>query len=87
MMREKYIETRFPRWFAFGTYPNGHVDINDGTNDVVEDCTRERAEWLIAEREKLIDMLVAVTQALHTVAPQALKLIWYGAPTREEREG
>ena len=75
-MRDKYIEERFPRYFIFGE-KGDIVDVSDPYRDIAYSLTREQANTLIAERDKVIDMLVKVTQALDKVAEETLYDIWY----------
>ncbi len=79
-MRAKYIEERYPRWFVFGVYGDGNVDVYDGEQDVATHVSKENAESMIAGHNTIIDALVeAVTDLspekqsewLHTHARRA----------------
>jgi len=65
VVREKYIEERYPRWFVFGNGPAGikDVDISDGTVDVATRVSKETAEQLITAHNNTIDALIRLAQA------------------------
>lgn len=77
MMREKYIEERFPRWFIFGQTEDQQVCVSHANGDVVVTSCEVAAE-LIAERDRVIDMLWKLADALDKAAPETFEEIWYG---------
>lgn len=61
MIREKYVEARFGRWFEFGYYPGTDlVDLADTKGDVFCKINRATADKLIRARDKFVDELVEV---------------------------
>lgn len=62
-MKEKYIEERFPRWFEFGEYPDGRVDLADTNGDVITGISKETAERLQRARNAYVDALIGAFQA------------------------
>ena len=76
-MREKYVEERFPRYYIFGTYKNGRVDVSDGKQDVAVSVTVEFADEMIAKRNIVVDMLVKLALELDRADPIAFQRIWY----------
>jgi len=79
MMRQKYIEERFPRYFVFGTSADGMVDVSSTTIDPVATVSAKQAEVLIEERKKAVNMIVRLALALDDVAPELLYELWYGS--------
>lgn len=61
-MKDKYVEERFPRWFVFGEYESGNVDVSDGERDVFTNIEREAAARLISARNAYVDSLCLVFQ-------------------------
>ena len=55
--RSKYVLERpqFRRWFVFGKYKDGHVDISDGDQDVVTRIPDSEAKEIIAARDQFVD--------------------------------
>lgn len=47
----------YRRWFVFGEYPDGNVDISDGEGDVFTGVPKPTAHFLIKAREKLCDLM------------------------------
>jgi hypothetical protein len=64
--KTKYVDeetTVFNRWMIFGEHPDGiHVDIHDGTEDIITRIPREKAERLIAARNVFINTLLDETE-------------------------
>lgn len=78
-MKRKYLEERYGHYFEFGTYPNGNIDVNDGTTDVAVNQPIETARRLMAQHAEMLDMIEALANALQNVAPDRLREIYYGA--------
>ena len=76
-MREKYIEEKYPRYFIFGTHKDGLVDVADTNNDTLVTVTRRQALDIISERDKIVDRLVEVCQAMDEVDHKGFSKIWY----------
>lgn len=69
-MRSRYIEESWRRYFVFGDYPGSPmVDISDGVNDTVATMSREDAQTVIADRDRLVDTLCQMAAAFESVAP------------------
>ncbi len=77
-MKQKYIEESFPRWFVFGEGPRG-VDVSDGSRDVAAGVSAEAAKALIEDRNRILDCLIALAQALNDENPDLFGVVWYGA--------
>ncbi len=77
-MREKYVEERFNRYFVFGTHRGGEVDVACAAADTLATVSKEQAEALIADRDKVLNMLVKVALKLDEVAPDEFNKLWYG---------
>lgn len=60
----KEIERRHPFYFIFGEWPDGRVDVNDGSRDIVTKVTRAEAGLLITQRNELIDYAAQLRDAL-----------------------
>lgn len=78
-MREKYIEERFPRYFEFGrNTQTGLVDVASADYNTIVSVTKEQAELLIADRDKIVDKLVEVCQAFDKIDSKSFDALWYG---------
>ena len=82
-MKEKFVEERYPRYFEFGQSNDGRVDVSSTLIDPVATVCQEQAQVLIEDRDKVINMLVALAKALDEVAPEKFKAIWYGEENPE----
>jgi hypothetical protein len=70
VMRSKYIEERWRRYFVFGSYADSPmVDISDGETYTVATMSREHAQTVISERDRLIDTLCQMALAFESAAP------------------
>jgi hypothetical protein len=76
-MRDKYIEERFPRFFEFGCSEEGKVDVASTVNDTIATVSKEQAQYMIDDRDILLDMLITVVNALDEVDSNRLEDIWY----------
>ena len=76
-MREKYVEESYPRWFVFGEYKDGYVDVSDPVQDIAVHVSRHDAERMIAERNKAINALCLLALAFSEAAPKQFAQIWY----------
>ena len=77
-MREKYIESRFPRYFIFGESPDGDsVDVSNGNKDVLEGITRSNAKSIIKEREEVVDFIFKLANAFDEADTAKFIKFWY----------
>jgi hypothetical protein len=60
MMKEKYVEERFPRWFEFGVHPDGRVDLADRDGDVITGISAETAAKLLEARTQYVDAMIEI---------------------------
>lgn len=78
MMKYKYVEERYPRYYEFGVHPdNINVDIASSKNDIVASVTKEHAKNLIVDRDEVVEMLCAMACEFARVAPEAFEKFWY----------
>ena len=63
LMKHKYIEERFRRYFVFGENEKT-CDITDGIGDIVDHITHQEAEFIINDRNKCIDVILKLSDAL-----------------------
>lgn len=78
MIRTKYVEERFPRYFIFGTSAAGKVDVSSTKIDPVATVASEAAaEVLTRYRDAAVDMIIRLAQILSEVDPQAFNDVWY----------
>lgn len=78
-MKQKYIEERFPRYFIFGEDEKGNVYVSQHNKDIVSHVSVPEAEFLIKERDRILNMLIALAQALDEENSDVFKQIWYDA--------
>lgn len=78
-MREKYIEELYPRYFEFGTYSDGRVEVASAHNDMVATVSKEHAANLIADRDAVVQKLCDTAIAFSKAAPEEFNKFWYGA--------
>ena len=79
-MRAKYIEEEFPRYFLTAEDPDGYsVDVGTVNGDVVYEIGKIEASRLIADRDALLDKLIATALAFNEANPEAFSRFWYGA--------
>ena len=76
-MKEKYIENEFPPYFEFGVHPDGRVDLANEANDLVATVSKEHADNLIQDREKMLMMLIKLATRLDELAPEEFDKVWY----------
>ena len=76
-MREKWIEEEYPRYMVFGGHPDGPVDIASSKNSTVATVSLEHAQYLIEDRDAVVQKLIDTALAFHNAAPDAFKMFWY----------
>ena len=76
-MREKYVEEAYPRWFIFGEYKDGYVDVTDPVQDIAVHVSRKDAERMIAERDKAVNALCWLALKFSEAAPKQFTQVWY----------
>ena len=76
-MKDKYIELRYPRYIQFGTYQDGRVCISSYQKDNIATVTKEQAEGLINDRDKVVDMLCEMARRFDDVCPDEFEKFWY----------
>lgn len=82
-MLDKYVEERYSRYFTFGTFPDGDVDLASIRRDEGCKVTPETADLLIKERDKVIDVLCRMADAFDNAAPEAFSEFWYNSEISE----
>lgn len=76
-MKYKYIEEQFPRYFIFGEYNCGNVDVFNGTEDIAINVTRENADRIIRDRDKIVDFLCELANVFELADAEDFKSFWY----------
>lgn len=77
-MKAKYIETFFPRYFTLGTdSQTGNVGIWDANRDIAT-VTPDAASKLIGDRDRAIDMMIKLANALDDLDPKKFNETFYG---------
>lgn len=59
-MRDKYVDQFAKHLFIFGEQPDGTVDVNDGTDDVLAGVPKEIAEAVVAANQDYREKLYAI---------------------------
>ena len=82
-MKDKTIESRFPRLMEFGTHPNGDVDVTDVAQSIEVRLAPEHAKQLVAHNDRLLDALISMARAFNEADPGAFDRHWYGKSNSE----
>lgn len=62
-MSDLFKHHHYRSWFVFGKYPEtGRVDVSDGERDVLTNVDEAKANWVIKERDEVLDRLDEVVQ-------------------------
>ena len=80
-VHEKYVESRFPRYFAFESFGE-NVDIAHMDETVATVASDEDANRLIKDRDEMIDAMFLLANALESVDQELLKEVWYNKIAR-----
>ncbi len=75
-MKNKDIEERFPRFFRFGKSFNGGAQIATPKDGSFMSVPEHQADNVIAERDRVIDMLVEMSIAFSVASPLMFDAIW-----------
>lgn len=77
MLKDKYIEERFSRYFKFGQSEEEKIDIASTHNDTVATVSKEHAANLIEDRNSLLNFTIKLAKALNETNPDRFKHIFY----------
>lgn len=71
-MSKYFVEKHYPVWFVFGQRPDGTVDINDGTNDVLVKVPKDGADQIIEAHNKVVSLVETLVQQRRECIPFGL---------------
>lgn len=75
-MKDSYIEDRFNRYMLFGGN-DSRVDVGSLSKITIASGSMDDMQWLVDDRNILVDMVVRLAHALDEVDHQLFNRIWY----------
>jgi hypothetical protein len=78
MIRDKWIEEKFPFYFIHHYLPNGKVILSASSDiDLYIELPLKDAEQLIATRDKILEKLKQLANALNDISEEDFNNVWY----------